>query len=134
MAFDLIPSLHAKVHKYKIQPEKQVTLADYKKIIFVVARNSVCCTLPMSMAVAYWRPLSTSFPLPTALETIATFAFCLVCEEIGFYFVHRAFHSGLLYRRFHLLHHSYGAPVAFAGTYASMTEQVVVSLAFQQLR
>lgn len=127
MALDLVPSLHIIVKRYKIQPDKQVGWKDYSKIISVVARNCICCTLPMSVAMAYWRPLATGAPLPGPLATISTFAFCLLCEEVGFYFVHRAFHSRLLYRRFHLKHHSYGAPVALAGTYCTMTEMVFVS-------
>lgn len=126
MAMDLYPPLHSLVKDYKVQPDKRTTWKEYKTVMYIVARNRICVALPMSMAMGYWRPLSTSPPLPGAWETISTFIFCLACEEIGFYAVHRLVHSRGLYARIHKMHHQFTAPVAFASTYCTMTEHIFV--------
>lgn len=59
----------------------------------------------MSIAVGLITPLSSSVPLPGALETVGTFVFCLACEEIGFFYVHRFLHGPQYYKTFHKLHH-----------------------------
>ena len=112
MAFDLNDSLHAKVKKYKVQPDRRVSWQDYKKVMWVVARNQLFVALPMSIAMAFWRPLPTTNPLPGAWTSVRTFVFCLLCEEVGFYVVHRAVHSRWLYASIHKKHHEFKAPVS----------------------
>ena len=112
MALDLYDPLHAKVRKYKLQPDKRVTWTDYKKVLWIVARNQLVVALPMSVAMAIWRPLPTGAPLPGAWKSIGTFIFCLLCEEVGFYVVHRAVHSKHLYSAIHKKHHEFKAPVS----------------------
>lgn len=132
MAFDLVDSLHERVKPYKVQPEKRVLWSDYKKVLWIVERNQLFVALPMSIAMAIWRPLPTDRPLPGALTSIGTFVFCLLCEEVGFYAVHRAVHSRWLYATIHKKHHEFKAPVAFSSTYCTMTEHLFVSLAVER--
>jgi hypothetical protein len=79
----------AALFKYKIQPSQSVTLQDYIKVSKVVLRNQLFVALPMSAFVSAFFPLRTELPLPGPLTTIGTFFFCLACEEIGFFYVHR---------------------------------------------
>lgn len=58
------------------------------------------------MAMGYFCPLATTAPLPSRWETIGTFFFCLAVEEVGFFYVHRLFHSPRFYKSVHKLHHS----------------------------
>jgi sterol desaturase/sphingolipid hydroxylase (fatty acid hydroxylase superfamily) len=61
--------------------------------------------LPLCIAMGLLTPLRTTAPLPGALATVGTFLFCLACEEIGFFYVHRFLHGPKYYKRFHKLHH-----------------------------
>jgi sterol desaturase/sphingolipid hydroxylase (fatty acid hydroxylase superfamily) len=68
--------------------------------------SQLVVALPLTMAMGHFRPLATTAPLPTRWETIGTFVFCLAFEEVGFFYVHRMFHSPRFYKSVHKLHHS----------------------------
>jgi len=63
-------------------------------------------------------------PLPDALTVLAQFAFFLVVNDAGFYWVHRLLHYGPLYLRFHKQHHNYFVYASTAAEYASPLEYV----------
>lgn len=65
---------------------------------------------------------TTSLPSPT--QAVATALFDIFCTEMGFYYIHRTFHSKLLYPLFHKQHHEFTAPVGLASTYCTLTEHV----------
>lgn len=130
MALDMNPTLHSLVAKYKIQPDRQITWAEYRQVLVIVLRNQVFVNLPLTFLIAYFTPLDTrSETLPGLWTTVWVYFACMLCEEAGFYGVHRAVHSPKLYARFHKMHHQFTAPVAFASTYCTMFEQTFVSRA-----
>lgn len=128
MAVDLWDPLHQLFKPFKIQPDKRITWKDYRKVLWIVARNQVLVALPLTIAMATFAPLRTTTPLPGARETVLVWIWCMLCEEAGFYFVHRTFHHPKLYKHVHKMHHQYTAPVAFASTYCTMTEHVFSNL------
>lgn len=115
------------VQTYKIQPYKRVTPAQYWSICKMVIRNQLLVSLPLTALSA--GPLAkargmgdTSYEgLPGAWATLGTYAFCLMCEECGFYAMsvtlrtwffgmlivcsHRTLHHPSLYKHFHKQHH-----------------------------
>lgn len=128
MALDMNPTLHSYVKKYKIQPDRTITWAEYRQVCFVAAKNLLLVNVPITWLTATFRPLDTrSSTLPTLWQTTWVYFACMICEEAGFFFVHRAVHSPKLYARFHKMHHQFTAPVAFASTYCTLFEQTFVS-------
>ncbi|KAG9006651.1 hypothetical protein FRB90_009800 [Tulasnella sp. 427] len=118
--------------KYKVQPWKRVGPKEYAKICAIVLRNQIFVNIPLSVVmgkyIAPFRGMRTNLPLPGVLETVGTWWFCLWCTEIGFFYVHRLFHSPRFYATFHKKHHEYTAPVALASTYCTMTEHALSNL------
>lgn len=87
MAADLWDPLHNLVKRYKVQPDKRVSAADYKRVCWVVLRNQVVVALPLLTAVATFRPPSTSARLPGSWATVGVYFFAMACEEAGFFYV-----------------------------------------------
>ncbi|KAM0786821.1 hypothetical protein ACM66B_002252 [Microbotryomycetes sp. NB124-2] len=128
MLVDLWDPLFNLAKPYKLQPDKRVPWKDYKRVLWIVARNQVFVALPLTIAMATFAPLRTTTPLPGALETILVWTWCMLCEEAGFYYVHRTFHHPKLYKHVHKMHHQFTAPVAFASTYCTVVEHVFSNL------
>jgi methylsterol monooxygenase len=127
MLFDMVDPLHNLVKRYKLQPDVRVTWAQYRQIMLIVVRNLLFVNVPLTIATAYFYPLRTELPLPSGWTVFWHYWLCLLCEEVGFYAVHRTVHSKRLYASIHKLHHTFTAPVALASTYCTMTEHLFVS-------
>ncbi|WFD31997.1 hypothetical protein MSPP1_003039 [Malassezia sp. CBS 17886] len=116
--------------KYKTQPFVRVTPKEYARIMAVSMRNQVFVALPLIFAMTTVQPPRPVTPsaLPSAPVMLATVLFDVFCTEMGFYYIHRMFHSSLLYQLFHKQHHEFTAPVALASTYCTVTEHIFSNL------
>ncbi|KAJ5512842.1 hypothetical protein N7463_002394 [Penicillium fimorum] len=116
--------------KYKTQPFVRVSGREYARIALIGLRNQVVVVLPLVYLTSVFgpsKPVGTSL-LPSSTQAVTTILFDLFCTEMGFYYIHRAFHSKQLYARFHKQHHEFTAPVGLASTYCTMTEHIFSNL------
>ena len=99
--------------------------------VAVVLRNQLFGTWPM-LVVLHWalktRGVSISMPMPSSGAFLAQLGVMILCEELLFFSVHRAFHWRPLFRLFHRVHHEYRKPTGIATHYVHYVEHLVGNL------
>jgi methylsterol monooxygenase len=107
-----------------MQPNENREL-DWSKIRHVTAVvlfNQIFISLAVT-ALIYplfrWSGCSVSIAtFPSFNRFIFDLLICLFVEEFFFYYLHRLFHSRILYRLFHRVHHEFTSPIAVGALYA----------------
>lgn len=125
-----LTSWPAWLFKYKTQPFTRVSGYEYTRIAIVGLRNQIFCVLPLLYLGTAFGPVRPVAPseLPSSVQAVATILFDIFCIDMGFYYVHRSFHSKALYPLFHKQHHEFTAPVGLASTYCTLTEHALSNL------
>ena len=107
----------------------------YRRAWGVAVWNYAFVSLPLGFAFSVLRAASPGrgWPawgasVPGPLTWAVHLAAFVLVEEVCFFHVHRAMHSGLLYGRLHKLHHTWTQPVAVSAVYCTSFE-----MAFQNV-
>lgn len=113
----------------KIQARK-ATRRDMTREILQSVRScgvylSVTVAFILGINLGYLKPVGDSLGWQTDLFLIVVM---IVMHDSYFYWVHRALHHPLLYRRFHLAHHRSVTPTAFAAYSFSVGEAFLMAL------
>ncbi len=115
----------SRAHKHQPDPRRQPTRTQILRCI----RYAVFVTLgdiALQIGFGYlteFRPVFVISPtLPTLKETVRHFIYGNLAREVLAYYVHRFLHHPLFYARYHKLHHSFTAPIAFTGLYTTPVE------------
>lgn len=119
---------------YKIQPDVHASREDYVKCVKQALFNQMFVGVPFVVGFHYateWRTDSTYTHLstwPSFYEFILHLGLILLIEEFWFYYAHRLFHMGALYKYVHKRHHQFQAPVAMSAIYAHPVEHAMANL------
>ncbi|KAL2917384.1 hypothetical protein HK105_203048 [Polyrhizophydium stewartii] len=119
--------------RFKIQPAKKPTLAQYRKASARALLLQVVVNLPLIVLLdrylCQWSGRNIlAEELPSPLELVKHLLVFAVIEEVGFYYGHRLLHSPRLYRLIHKKHHEFTAPIGVAATYAHPIEHLLSNL------
>jgi len=113
---------------YKIQKNHVVPWNEYIHCVKTVLINQHFVNLPCFILIYPFymhAGLQTTGPMPSILELVKGAVVCVIVEEILFYYSHRLFHHGSVYKYIHKQHHDFQAPVAIAAEYAHPIESIV---------
>lgn len=115
----------SRAHKHQPDPRRQPTRTQILHCIryaFFVTIGDIALQIGMGY-VTNFRPVFVVSPtLPTLKEMVRHFIYGNLARETLAYYVHRILHHPRFYARYHKLHHSFTAPVAFTGLYTTPVE------------
>ena len=117
--------------KYKLdrKPHQQPSSALLRKTLTEAAIGQLV-TGPLTLyflypAFKYFGMPTMDAALPPASALFQFFIGCYICNDVGFYFSHRAFHGKSIYKHIHKQHHNYVGTIGFAAEYAHPVETIV---------
>ncbi|CAJ0602675.1 unnamed protein product [Cylicocyclus nassatus] len=117
--------------KFKIQENKKATISKYVESVKQVLFNQLIVG-GLTVAVFHYpmKLAGVSFGknLPSSQTVLLQILFCIVIEEIGFYYTHRLFHHPKLYKHIHKKHHDWTAPVSITSIYCHPIEHAFSNL------
>ncbi|XP_064609931.1 cholesterol 25-hydroxylase-like protein 1, member 2 [Liolophura sinensis] len=128
MIIDLLGERLPFIYKYKIQPEKKVTVAQIYDTVHLTIWNHVIFILPASAAQWVWTPPTT---LPDLAPTLWEFTWhqiaCLIVFDFQYYVWHLIHHRvRFLYKHIHSVHHRYHSPFGWVTQYLHPWELITV--------
>ncbi|XP_063063244.1 fatty acid hydroxylase domain-containing protein 2-like isoform X2 [Engraulis encrasicolus] len=121
------------ITRYRIQQDKNspVDPERLRRAVKVALCNQLFLSGPMVLA-AHQLVKATGEPLhpqlPTFPRVLVELSFCLLVQEVLFYYSHRMFHHPALYKHIHKMHHEWTAPMGVVSVYAHPIEHVVSNL------
>lgn len=127
MLFDQIPFMR----KFRIQPNKVRSWAEYSKCLKQLLFSHICIQLPMMLAfhfVIKTLGFQIDGQLPQFSELAWQIPVFLVIEDFYFYWVHRFLHWKKIYKYIHKVHHEHAAPFGIAAEYAHPAETLLLGL------
>ena len=122
----LCVELYPRAHRYKLQPQQRVDFARVPAVIAGALAKLLLLGGPYVLLLS--RVVRMHGPLPPYSTRLYLLAGHILCNEVLFYYSHRAFHHRALYRRFHKQHHEFRAPYALAALHAHPVEFVLSDL------
>ena len=109
---------------------KMPTLAEQWQCAKLVLLSHFTVELPqiwLFHPLAHYFGTSTSVPFPSWQTMAYQIAIFFVLEDAWHYWLHRALHTKMLYKKIHKLHHQYSAPFGLAAEYASPIEVMILA-------
>ena len=115
----------SRAHKHQPDPHRQPTPSQILHCIryaFFMTLGDIALQIGIGYLTDF-RPIFVISPtLPTLWEMVRHFIFGNLAREVLQYYVHRVLHHPRFYARYHKLHHSFTAPIAFTGLYSTPVE------------
>ncbi|KAJ1887275.1 C-4 sterol methyl oxidase [Kickxella alabastrina] len=123
--FDRMPSMA----KYKLQPDKHITDAQWWKCVNSLLASQIFVQLPMMMfflPAAKMVGFDCAAPFPAWQRVVFQVCVFFIFEDFYHYWAHRLFHYGVFYKSIHKVHHEHTAPFGIAAEYAHPIETAVL--------
>lgn len=103
----------------------------HSQVLTTVLINQVFVGFPLAVGSYHlmkFRGFADLRELPTFHWVLAELAFCIIIEEIGFYYSHRFLHGRFIYKHIHKQHHEWTAPISVTAIYCHPIEHIFSNL------
>jgi sterol desaturase/sphingolipid hydroxylase (fatty acid hydroxylase superfamily) len=115
----------SKAHKHQPEPHRQPSRAEIFHCIryaFLVTLGDIAFQIGLGYLTDFHPLFVITSTLPKLEELARHFVWGNIAREVLGYYVHRILHLPRFYARYHKLHHSFTAPIAFTGLYTTPVE------------
>jgi len=114
------------------QEDREKWMKLLKKTCFILFINHFV-VIPVLLVIDYRLEISGSVPrmpyqmdsFPSKLELFSQFFFCMIMEDLGFYWSHRFLHWRRIYPYIHKIHHEYKTTIGLTAEYAHPIEYIL---------